>query len=65
MVIKTKETAFKSRLVTYEIVNTKNVKDIKQFLYRLETNVNRNIRKELANKVLRVNIVVFIEYKSC
>jgi hypothetical protein len=63
MFIKTKETAFKFRVVTYEIENTKNFKDIKQFLDSLETTVNGKIIKELANKELKVNIVVFAEYK--
>jgi hypothetical protein len=45
MVVKTKETAFKSWLVTYEIENTENSEDIKQLLDSLETIVNWKIRK--------------------
>jgi hypothetical protein len=63
MAIKTKETAFKSRLVTYEIENTKNFKDIEQFLNSLETVGKEKIRKELARNELKVNIIVFVEYK--
>jgi hypothetical protein len=60
---KPKKQLFKSRLITYELENTKNFKDIKQFLDSLETIVNVKIIKELANKELKFNIAVFAEYK--
>jgi len=63
MVVKTKQTAFKSRLATYEIENTKYFKDMGQFLDSLERMINRNIRRELARNELQVNIAVFAEYK--
>jgi hypothetical protein len=60
--IKTKETAFKSRLVTYEIENTKNFKDVQQVLDSLERTVKGKIRKDLANRQLKDNSAAFAEY---
>ena len=58
-----KETTFKSRLLTIEIENTRNFKDMRQFLDSSEKIVNGNIRIELARNELKVNIVVFAGYK--
>ena len=62
-VVKSKETAFQSLLVTYEVENTKNFKDVWQILDSVERIVNGKIRKELANRELNDNIIVFAEYK--
>ena len=55
-IVRKKEEAFKSRLSTLEIENSRNFIDVKHFLNSVKNNVTRNIRKKLEEqKNLKVN----------
>lgn len=64
-IARTKESAFQSMLLTLEIINSKNVIDIRQFLSSVERIIIGNIRRKLVkNNNLKVNVVVLLEYKK-
>jgi hypothetical protein len=62
-VVRRTHTAYRSRLQTLEISNSKNFFDVREFLNNIERHVIGNIRRELArNSGLKVNVVVSAEY---
>ena len=62
-VVRRTHTAYRSRLQTLEISNSKNFLDVREFLNNIERPVIGNIRRELARKSgLKVNVVVSAEY---
>lgn len=61
-IVRKKEAAFRSRLLTLEIMNSRNYLDVRQFCNNVERIITGNIRRELArNNNLKVNVVVIAE----
>jgi len=62
-ILKTKETAFKSRLITYTIKNSMGIKDVQVFLNRLDNPVIGRLKQALKKKNLKVNIMFLVIHK--
>ncbi|KAL4153200.1 hypothetical protein QTP88_001033 [Uroleucon formosanum] len=62
-ILKTYETAFKSRLKTYVIKNNMAIKDVQVFLNRLDNPVIGQLKRALKKKNLKVNIMFLAIYK--
>lgn len=59
-----KVTAFRSRLSSFQIENSRKSIDVRQFLNSIERIVGGNIRRELTRRNnLKLNIVLFSDYK--
>ena len=62
--VRTKESAFRSRLLTSEIINSRNCIDVGQDLNSIGRIIMGNIRREVArNNNLKVIVIVFAEYR--
>ncbi|KAL4135464.1 hypothetical protein QTP88_007070 [Uroleucon formosanum] len=62
-ILKTEETAFQSRLITYIIKNNMGIKDVQVFLNRLDNPIIGRLKQALKKKNLKVNIVFLAIYK--
>ena len=64
-VVRTKESAFRSRLHTLEIENSRIFLDVRRFSNSADRIVSGNIRRELArHNNLKVNAVLFAEFRK-
>jgi len=64
-IVRTKQTAYRYRLQTLEIENSRNFLDAEQFLNSIQRPVIGNIKRELArHNNLKVNFVLVAEFKK-
>lgn len=62
--IKEIEKDFKGRMKTYDIKNTPDIKDPKQFLETARPLVINKVKEQVQEKNLKINLVLLAEYKK-
>ncbi|HEY9485712.1 MAG TPA: hypothetical protein VIQ04_03640, partial [Nitrososphaeraceae archaeon] len=63
-IVEEAETAFASRLKTYNILNTKGYKDVRKFLDNTQNIIEGKIKHTLKYMDMKVNMVLVAEYKK-